>query len=116
MKQYNLNLAKLKEDFEKYQSIDTSHFVNENDDEYTFHPTKSNRTFREIVNEEFYIRHNNNSIDAQLDFEAQLYEGYQLKANKSGAPLSLSQIIQKHSTHYEKIREEVHQKKTKYYS
>jgi hypothetical protein len=117
MKQYNLNLAKFKEEFEKYQAIDTSHFVNENDDEYTFHPSKTYRTFREIVNDEFYIRHNSDSVDAQLDFEKQLYEAYQLKVVKSNnVPHSLSQIIKKHSSHYETIREEVQQKKSKYYS
>ncbi len=117
MKQYNFNLAKLREEFEKYQTIDTSYFVNENDDEYTFHPSKSHRTFREIINEEFYIRHNCDSVDAQLDFEKQLYEAYQLKIAKSNdLPHSLSQIIQKHSAHYDKIRDEVHQKKSKYYS
>ena len=127
----------MRDEFEKYQAIDTSNFVSENEPhEHTFHSSKSNRTFREVVNDEFYIRYNSDIADAQIDFEDQIYSTFQLKlidntlntlselnggathvkrVEKSDS-LSLSQIIKKHSTHYEKIREEVHQKRLKYYS
>jgi hypothetical protein len=82
----------------------------------TFQQNPSIKTFiKDIIEDEFDFQYSSNIIDAKIEFEEALYNQHRLKTNFMNPKIpSLSHIMKKHSSQYDRIRDEVHKNKQKY--
>ncbi len=82
----------------------------------TFQQNPSIKAFlKDIIEDEFDVQYSSNMIDAKIDFEEALYNEHRLKINFMNPKIpSLTHIMKKHSSQYDRIRDEVHKNKQKY--
>ncbi len=67
-----------------------------------------------IINDKFNMEYSSQIIDAKIDFDDMIENDYYLKNKHEIQGKSLHEIIKIHSAHYYKIKQDVHQNKSKY--